>query len=1030
MNIARQLAMVLVLALVSTSSASAQYFGRNKVHYKNFDFQVMRTEHFDIYFYPAELEGVEMAARMAERWHTRLEKVFGHTLRGRQPLVLYASHPDFEQTNTTGGEIGEGTGGFTEPLRRRIVLPLGGPLADTDHVLGHELVHAFQFDITTRQNSAPGETGAQTLPLWFIEGMAEYLTLGPIDSHTSMWLRDAVRQDGNTERDKEAEKLPAIDRLDNPKYFPYRWGHAFWAYVGGRWGDEIIGDMLRIAAMAGDPEPALERIVGLDAKQLTEEWHDALRRTYQPILAATLPPEESGTLTIRGEKLGGDLNVGPSISPDGKLVAFLSERSLFSIDLFVADVATGKVIRRLTKTATDPHYSSLQFIHSAGAWDAESRRIAIATVTKGRPALAVFDVENGREEREIQVDGVDEIFNPTWSPDGRTIAFTGMSRGLTDLYALDLNTSTLKALTKDAYADLQPAWSPDGRRIAFATDRFTSNLDALQIGAYRLAVLDLDSSRIAAVENSALGKAFNPQWAPDGRALYFISDRNGIANLYRVTLDGSASQLTALATGVSGITGTSPALSVSSQTEVAAFSVYEKGNYHIYRRSMRDQGAVANRLPADLPPMGAAMLPPRERRSSDLSTLLANATLGLPAVQTYEVTDDTGGLRLEAIGQPFIGVGADRFGAAIGGGLSMSFSDMLGNHTLTTAFQIEAGVGGNYSFKNTAAQAFYLNQSNRWNWGLVGGQVPYISGGIRRSLGQVGGELTVIDETILFRQTDRSAAGIVAYPFDRSRRLEFQSGLSQISFDEVRHTEVFSARTGQLLFRDSVETRIANPLTLATSSAAFVHDTSNFGATSPVAGARYRFEAAPTFGTINYTSVLTDYRRYFMPVSFYTIATRVMHYGRYGSGGQDERLYPLFIGYPSLVRGYDMNSFSINECLPTAASDCPAFDRLLGSRVLVGNIEFRFPLLRPFGASGGMYGPLPVEVALFADGGVAWDRGERPDFFGGAREAVSSAGVAFRANLFGFAVGEFALSRPFQRPGKGWLFQFNLSPGF
>jgi outer membrane protein assembly factor BamA len=112
-------------------------------------------------------------------------------------------------------------------------------------------------------------------------------------------------------------------------------------------------------------------------------------------------------------------------------------------------------------------------------------------------------------------------------------------------------------------------------------------------------------------------------------------------------------------------------------------------------------------------------------------------------------------------------------------------------------------------------------------------------------------------------------------------------------------------------------------------------------------------------------------------------------------------------------------------------SDCPAFDRLLGSRMLIGNLEFRFPLLRPFGASPSrMYGPIPLEVAFFADGGVAWNRGETPSLFGGGRGGVSSAGVALRANLFGYAVGQFDISRPFQRPGSGWVFQFNLAPGF
>jgi outer membrane protein assembly factor BamA len=197
-----------------------------------------------------------------------------------------------------------------------------------------------------------------------------------------------------------------------------------------------------------------------------------------------------------------------------------------------------------------------------------------------------------------------------------------------------------------------------------------------------------------------------------------------------------------------------------------------------------------------------------------------------------------------------------------------------------------------------------------------------------------------------------------------------------------------------------------------------------------VQGERYRIEAAPTFGTINFTSLLGDYRRYFMPVSFYTVAVRAIHYGRYGSGGEDPRLYPLYLGYPTLVRGYDVNTFDVSECVPNATSSCPAFDRLLGSRLLVGNVEFRFPLLRPFGASRRMYGPLPVEMALFADGGVAWNSGERPSMFGGTRDGISSTGVTFRVNLAGFAVGQFDIVRPLKRPGQGWIFQFNLTPGF
>jgi outer membrane protein assembly factor BamA len=210
-----------------------------------------------------------------------------------------------------------------------------------------------------------------------------------------------------------------------------------------------------------------------------------------------------------------------------------------------------------------------------------------------------------------------------------------------------------------------------------------------------------------------------------------------------------------------------------------------------------------------------------------------------------------------------------------------------------------------------------------------------------------------------------------------------------------------------------------------------------------VQGQRYRIEAAPSFGSINFTSLLADYRRYFMPAPFYTIATRVMHYGRYGSGSDDTRLFPLFIGYPNLVRGYDVNTFDGRDCPPTLTNSCPAVDRLMGTRFLVTNVELRFPLLRPFGLAQRMYGPVPVEVALFADAGVAWtgsipvNRTPAGLFVTSVTphpfswdDAVSSAGVALRANLFGYAVAEFSFSRPFQRPGRGWIFQFNLAPGF
>jgi outer membrane protein assembly factor BamA len=182
-------------------------------------------------------------------------------------------------------------------------------------------------------------------------------------------------------------------------------------------------------------------------------------------------------------------------------------------------------------------------------------------------------------------------------------------------------------------------------------------------------------------------------------------------------------------------------------------------------------------------------------------------------------------------------------------------------------------------------------------------------------------------------------------------------------------------------------------------------------------------------GTLTYGGLLADYRRYFMPVRPFTFAVRGMHYGRYGSSAEDVRLTPLFLGYQGLVRGYDFGSFNANECNSIDMNTCDAFDRLNGSRVAIANAELRFPLLGLFSRKS-YYGPFPIELALFADAGLAWTSGTRPSFAGGDRDWVRSAGAALRVNVFGFAVAEFDYVRPLDRSRRGWLWQFGLTPGF
>jgi Tol biopolymer transport system component len=1016
---------LICLVLLYQIGIQGQYFGQNKVRYKKLDFKVLKTQHCDLYYYEEESDMAAEAGRMAERWYARLSRVFNHQLSSRQPVILYAGPEDFRSTNVIPGEIGEGTGGVTEPLRRRVVLPLAGPLAETDHVLGHELVHAFQYDISLRGVQGGLEASPmERLPLWFIEGMAEYLSLGPLDPNTAMWMRDAVAQN----------KLPKIKKLNNPKYFPYRWGQALWAYIEGAYDEKVIGELQRLAGRSGNWNDAFKTVLHKDADRLTEEWHQALKRRYAPVLEETTAPDAQGRLLISKNKNGGGstLNVSPALSPDGKEMIVFSARDLFSIDLYLADAETGEIKRKLTSTATDPHLDSLEFINSAGAWSYDGKRFAFGEIVKGHPQLAVYDMQKGKSVEHVALPGMAEIYTPTWSPDGKQIAFSALINGQTDLFAVDLGTRKIHRLTNDAFADLQPAWSPDGSSLVFVTDRFHTKLSDLAYGHYQLATMNLDTGTIDPVPGFSTGKHINPQWSGDGKSVYFVSDRDGIANVYRVVLvDGGLSQVTNIQTGVSGITALSPAFSLAAKADRLVYSAFVKADYNIY--VLDSAIKLSGEPPSNALESRAAGVLPTARSASDsaVAMLIGDAEIGLPPSGNFVRAAYKPKLQLDYVAAPGIGVGFSSLGNIVAGGTGLYFSDMLGYRSMLVSLETSSFGNTNSFYRNLSGVVAWENQHSRWDWGFVGGQVPFVTGAFAVAPAVVNGQPVVLEQDVTFWELNRQISAIAAYPFSRAQRVEFSAGYTNIGFAASTDNFFISPVDGSLLAHQSQDLPAPHALHLATASAAYVYDTSVFGGTSPVAGQRYRLEMDGGGGSLNYYTALVDYRKYVRLARPISLAGRVIHYGRYGGDADDSRLSDIFLGYSSLVHGYDPNSFSTGECGSNFSSNgrCPVFDHLMGSKIALANAEARVELLGPLGVIPSKPIP-PVEAAWFYDAGVAWTGFDKATFLGGSRGGVSSYGTAVRINLLGFAVGEISLTHPNDRPLRNWIWQFSLNPGW
>ena len=1018
-RIARVVTGVGTLALLLTVPlpASAQYFGRNKVQYEDREFWQLPTQNWVIYFYAEESEAIEDIARMAERWYERFSRTFQHEFERRKPLIIYADHPDFQQTNTLSGAISQGTGGVTESLKNRVIMPLTAAYRETDRILGHELVHAFQFNI------AQGATGGGAmrlfqLPLWVVEGMAEYLSMGREHPHSAMWLRDHILRD-------EKPTLKEITR--NRKYFAYRFGQGFISYLGGTYGDDAVQNFFRTALNRGW-EGSIEYEFGMSQDSISAQWWDAIEAEYRPLMAGKTDPYETGDVLLCLECGAGRTNVAPSLSPDGRYIVFQSEKDLFSMDLFLADVGTGQILRPLRRNET-AYVDGIRFIDSSGSWSPDSRKLAIVIFAGGDNQLAIMDVQSGRLDDRIEIEGLGALQNPAWSPDGSRIAFTGLKGGIADLYVYDLETGEVQQLTDDKHADLQPAWSPDGRALAFVSDRGPdTNFEELTFGNYVLSFIDLETLAVTPMTVFAGAKHINPSFDQTGEGVYFISDPDGFPDIYHMRLaDGEMRRITRAATGVSGITATSPAFSYSPRADLLAFSVFHERGYIVNTAYPRDMATLVD-VVADGSTHPGRLLPPGlPSGRSRVAGYLGDQFTGLVADDVYtadQAEPYDPGLQLDFIGQPSVGAGTDPYGGyGVGGGTSAFFSDMLGDRSLGMVLRVNGGL------RDIGGQVMYMNQKRRWNWGIGVQHVPYL---LQRGF---------YDRNSLTIQKDRITVdalnGLVAYPLSGTRRFEFTAGLTRYSYhreQEILHFDpygrVYAAERQEIPLNQA-------PLNLASASLAFVGDNSYMAFTSPVRGERFRLAMETSYGTLNFQTLTADYRRYFNNGGPLTFAMRGLHLGRYGDVGNLYRhnINRFYLGYEYFMRGYSYYSFVPElECTAGLQSSCQELDRLQGHRVAVVNAELRLPItgIEDFGLFNFPY--LPSELSLFADAGMAWDS-EYPGTLKWSRTdpgriPLVSTGVSLRVNILGALILEAYHAYPWQRPKQGWISGFSLMPGW
>ena len=508
-----------VFLLFTAAELQAQYFffGRNKVQYEDFDWKVLRTEHFNIYYYGETETIAEIGAAYAEEIYSELAEKLNHVVTRKIPLIFYNTSIHFQQTNVTPGFIPEGVGGFFEFIKGRVVIPSTGSLSDFRHVIRHELVHVFMTNKVFRVLRDHRQPTDILPPLWFVEGLAEYLST-EVDAQAEMVMRDAVINNYFV-------GLKDIFKIYG-SFLMYKEGQSFLEFVEEKYGAEKIFLMLENFWLYKNFNDILEHTLGKSIEEIDNEWSFHLKRKYFPLLADKVPQE------IGAKKL---TDWGFNFSPvyyqtkDSSFIFFSANRDGYSslyklvLDKNYNPVDEPELILRGEKS---DEFESFHLFQSA-IDVSKSGLLCFVTKSGATDVIHFMNVSDNQIIKTFQRDFLISISSPKFSDDGESIVFQAVDqKSFSDIYYYDIDSDSLIRLTNDYYDDRDPCFGINNK-IIFSSDRTAGEFK----GKYNLFTIEIRSKEIKYVTYSN-ANFYNPIISPDKKYLLFTSDLDTVRNIW------------------------------------------------------------------------------------------------------------------------------------------------------------------------------------------------------------------------------------------------------------------------------------------------------------------------------------------------------------------------------------------------------------------------------------------------------------------------------------------------------------------
>ena len=971
---------IIYLALFS-QILFGQNFGQNKVQYDSFDWEYIVSPNFNIYYYGDNYDLAIFTSKVAEESLDQIGKHLRWTSKKPIKIIVYTSHNDFQQTNIVGSYMPEGVGGVTELYKNRIVIPFEGSYEQFKHVIHHELVHASINDMIYGGNAQGLISGRVLLqiPLWANEGLSEFLSVD-WDTNSDMVLRDLAID----------ERLPSINEL-NYSILAYKGGQSVWQYITQKYGREKVGEIFQQMKRTQNAEKGFKNALGVDFKQLTEDWHDYLKKEYwSDINKRERITDFANKITDRSKTMN-YYNVSPSFSPDGNTVAYFTDQAGY-MDLILYNLDSEKQKKRLIRGNTSPDLEELKWLQPGLSWSPDSKFVTFASKSGKEDSIIIVDIENG-DYRKIPI-SLDGVFTTAWHPKQNKIAFVGHKDDASDLYIVNLDTDEFINLTNDTFSDFSPTWSPDGSKIVFSSDRGTNqipdNMYDVDFSQKDLFMYDFKTESITQITNTSYNEDYPA--LTNNNMLFYTADFNGVYNIYRHEI--GSTNFVPITNAITGI----QQINIDNSGEKMVFSGYSKRGWDVF---------VMNQIQDKVEKIVPETKFYSEKNDIDTFEDLRFVKAEVPSDQIedyskyifaknynrYNATDKKenentkqDSLRFDNnftaksyktdFSIDYIATRAsidNLFGTRALA--NIAWSDVMGDH------QVSVGTNLVLDLDNSDVVVSYAYLKNRMNYyGTLFQQANTFSLGYSPTSDFIG------------KLRDYGVGFFAQYPFSKFNRIDFGGTFRSVNY-EVREFNIYD------LTYDSVYTE---KLTAAMPMVSWVFDNTTNTYTGPNDGLKQylTFQFSPDLGddSIPFQTIKFDIRKYFKINRNYSFATRLMlgksigdNPQRFFLGGNSQ----MAIFSDTQTEGKDDSGFYAQRVLEYDNSSIledvyfseyvfpvrgARYRERTGENVAVANFEFRFPFVNYVDVSfparirfGNIFGH------IFVDVGAAWDSSDEFD---------------------------------------------------